>query len=1837
MKDTINAPTRANKVGGIETDSSGNYTIYDKEGIKGILIRWDVTFDWDVPSPGMEFVDTMHGGQVLLANDSTSFDIWDVTTGTAVKIAKLWNKNATDYIAFGTDADGNETFTFMPGKLEKNNSSLSTCKFKLVYYTVAPLDTTDFTLLKNNWKITYPVPGDGGSYGPIPGEAAPILGENVRLTAEKSSVDKISSFEEHDAYTRWKVTLKNENSIPIASLNTLEMSDVVAITEKTGIAKDADASVWFDFASDGLLPSVVMTTAKNAKVTLTQNTHYTLTQNASDPAKIGILFDTAALAATLGETDCAYFKTIDIALNVFNTDFNNQNLTDNMAPRINIKNTAEFNYSVSGIELKTDPAVAEHKRKFCSVIKKALPGNTTEYKDYNNDGVKEICWQLEIGAAAFGYRKSSIYVTDTLPPELELLATGSNWKDSFRVYQKGTNNPIDLSEAVFTWDAAKNAFTLSFDKPSAGWGGRYNVMIEYYTVIKDNAFKAALNQNPSANTIAFSGMKNGATVVLDGRHLNDVTGTAGVTLNNIAVDKTGKWIASAGNKVSYTLQLNPLALKLSDDGILRLADTMGDGKDVFVYLENTFKLTNLDTGMQMAKSSSVSDSTYVLTMAEDGKSFTIDVPDETPLKLTYQVKTTQPVGTQDVKLNNSASLEGRGGSSIGIEFDVSAAYQSGSFSVNPDEAAVRILKISSEDAEKETPTGLDGAEFSVTELNADGTDKGDAVTMTTNSEGILELRRDKLSTEAVYFLIKETNAPDGYMIGEEAWKGCYAFVPTNVMVTDATLKALKEATGCTYVTVIRAGFYADELVENEPASIIIHKVDEDGNTLPGATFVLKDAAGQTIMPTDDTVAGKIKFTGLRAGAYTLEETKAPDGYKLPENASWNLTIGSDGKATVEAGSVGGLLSVSDDGFTVTVVNKSTGNLAISKTVSSTYADHATKEFTFTVTLSDTSITGTFGDITFENGVATVLLTHGDTKTASDLPAGVSYTIVETKVPGFTATKNGDTGTIVKGEIATAAFTNTYKVEPTTASFPVKKVLSVPEGMAGPKTWSYTINVKANNGAPEAKTMIGTVSNTNDTVTFGDFTYTVPGTYTYTVTETGTVAGVTNDATASKTVTVTVVEKNGVLTATADSTANKPLSFTNTYQAEPVELALQVEKKITGRDLVAGEFSFTLQEKGGNKTLTAQNAADGTVVFPAIEYTAEGEYVYTITETEGTLGGVTYDAHTVTATVIVTDNGKGALEAEATYSGETTFTNVYTASGTLELTATKTVNGAEPREDEVFSFELCDAEGKVLQTKQNAKGTITFEALGYTQADVDKNFLYTVREKQEDKSGYTLDETEYTVVVWVDDNSNGTLKVTKAITSDGKAKEDMTFANTYAADGEWTPTAVKTVNGAEPREDQVYKFALTDAEGNTIPAENAKGQISFGTLTYDLSDVGKTYTYTVQEITTSTDLLAVDESIYTVDVTVTDNKDGTLAVRPAITKNSESAQEISFANTLYAPLTISKTVEGCETAETFPFTVELYDTDGTEATGEYAYSGDVEGKLKSGDAIELAHGQSVTISGLLPGMTYTVTEAATTAFETTVNGNAGNSMEGTLVEDANEVSFVNKFKTTMFTVKKSWQGGGGGAIELTLYANGEKLDPQPAYTREENTYLYTDLPMYDAQEQPIVYSAKEKYVDGFLTIYSNVAPYADETKAIYDGGTIINKAIIKADFSVKKEWTGLAEGEIAPEITLVLYCNGVATDIKTPKPDRNGWYKYYDLPGEVDDQPAVYTVKEMAVDGYMTSYKLANGTSAEYADNGGTITNAKIPQTGDETPLALWLTLMSASAAMLMLLRKRRKA
>jgi LPXTG-motif cell wall-anchored protein len=261
----------------------------------------------------------------------------------------------------------------------------------------------------------------------------------------------------------------------------------------------------------------------------------------------------------------------------------------------------------------------------------------------------------------------------------------------------------------------------------------------------------------------------------------------------------------------------------------------------------------------------------------------------------------------------------------------------------------------------------------------------------------------------------------------------------------------------------------------------------------------------------------------------------------------------------------------------------------------------------------------------------------------------------------------------------------------------------------------------------------------------------------------------------------------------------------------------------------------------------------------------------------------------------------------------------------------------------------------------------------------------------------------------------------------------------------------------------------------------------------------------------------------------------------------------------------------------------------------------------------------------------ITEESSVRYTTTVNAENADSICFAVTTEATPVTFVNTLVTTEFTVTKEWQGSDGGVISLTLYADGQKMDPQPDYSRNDNTYTFTNLPKYNAQGQAVVYSAKEDYMDGYMTIYKNVAPYESESSFIYNGGTIVNRAV--TDIAVRKVWTGMDENEEHPEITLTLYCNGQKID-KQAKVDKNGWYHFYNLP--LRESP--YYVVEEPVDGYATSYENV-GSYAGVTDcvyDGGTITNHKLPKTMDSQPLALYAGLLIVALAGIGLCLKKRK-
>ena len=223
-----------------------------------------------------------------------------------------------------------------------------------------------------------------------------------------------------------------------------------------------------------------------------------------------------------------------------------------------------------------------------------------------------------------------------------------------------------------------------------------------------------------------------------------------------------------------------------------------------------------------------------------------------------------------------------------------------------------------------------------------------------------------------------------------------------------------------------------------------------------------------------------------------------------------------------------------------------------------------------------------------------------------------------------------------------------------------------------------------------------------------------------------------------------------------------------------------------------------------------------------------------------------------------------------------------------------------------------------------------------------------------------------------------------------------------------------------------------------------------------------------------------------------------------------------------------------------------------------------------------------------------------------------------------------------TVRKVWVGADGGAVQLTLYANGRETALQPE--RNGNTYTYSDLPSTDENGQRIEYTVKEAPMPGYAAKYENSGTYAGKTDAAYDGGAIVNTVLPETvSLVIHKKWVGRNGGAVQLE----LYVNGVKAAFQPSCSRKGNTYTYTDLPGKDENGGRlVYSVREVPVKGYAVTYEntgeFAGETSAAF--DGGTIVNTWIPQTGDDTPLGLWIGLAAGSLALLigLLLYRRKK-
>ena len=323
------------------------------------------------------------------------------------------------------------------------------------------------------------------------------------------------------------------------------------------------------------------------------------------------------------------------------------------------------------------------------------------------------------------------------------------------------------------------------------------------------------------------------------------------------------------------------------------------------------------------------------------------------------------------------------------------------------------------------------------------------------------------------------------------------------------------------------------------------------------------------------------------------------------------------------------------------------------------------------------------------------------------------------------------------------------------------------------------------------------------------------TFTYTVTETGSAPGVTNDANATRKVSYTVTDDGtGHLSVKREGDDGAAFTFTNTYSVAPTDSSVtdQVKtvKRLTGRDLAAGEFTFELLEDGVT-VASGTNDANGNVTLSPIRYEAPGTHTYTLREAcpnaLGLYKGVTYDGTTYTVVTTVSDNGDGTLAATHKLEGTTEsagFTNKYHAMPTqVSIGAIKVLEGRELKKDE-FSFKLV-GEGIESTVTNDADGKISFDKFEY---DEPGTHVYTISEVKGDEAGMTYDKSVFTATVNVVDDGEGNLKANVAFTKGDKSVEGIVFNNTYKKPETPVPTPdpgtpktvtniVKTVKGFLP--------------------------------------------------------------------------------------------------------------------------------------------------------------------------------------------------------------------------------------------------------------------------------------------------------------------------------------------------------------------------------------------------------------------------------------------------------
>ncbi len=790
--------------------------------------------------------------------------------------------------------------------------------------------------------------------------------------------------------------------------------------------------------------------------------------------------------------------------------------------------------------------------------------------------------------------------------------------------------------------------------------------------------------------------------------------------------------------------------------------------------------------------------------------------------------------------------------------------------------------------------------------------------------------------------------------------------------------------------------------------------------------------------------------------FTLKHGESKTASGIEPGVAYTVAESNAGKYTVTSTGETGVI-VGEETQTAAFTNTyNTGGLAVSKTISSNSPIDVNEAFHFVVTLSDNTVNGTYGEMTFTNGVAEFDLKHGETKTATDIHPGTSYTVIETNPGKYTVTSTGEAGTIVAKDVQKADFVNTYN----TGALTVSKTVA---GNSGDTEMDFEFRVVLSDTAVN-----GTYGKGESAIEFknGVAEFTLKDGQSKTATDLH--PGITYEVTELNPGLYKVTKTGDTGTITALET--KEAAFINTYNTG----GLTVKKFVAGNACDENKY-FSFKVELSDTTIngpygagdSAMNFTNGVAEFSlkhGESRTATGLHpgiTYTVTELDPGIYEVTKTGDT------------GVIEEVKVQ--EAVFTNTYDTGG---LTVKKTVDGNSGDKEKPFSFKV-----ELSDTSINGTyGDMTF---------VDGVATFTLKHGEMKNAaglhpgtGYTVTELDPGVYTVTKTGETGTIQKVVSQIAD--------FTNTYNTGG---LEVSKTVGGNAGNRQKAFTFQVVLDD---VTVNGQYGQMFFenGIATFALYH-GESITATGLHPGTGYVVTELDPGIHNV------TKTGDIGTIEEIV-----VKEAAFINTYNTGgLKITKTVNGnaCNLEDTFPFKLELSDS---SINGIY---GDLE--FTNGTAeFTLGHEQSVTVTGLHPGTAYTVTETDSGIYSVAAAGETG-TIEPITIKEAN---FINSYNTGDLVVSKVVAGNSGDQDELFSFkvelsdtsVNGEY--GEMTFINGESVFLlkHGESRTAEGLESGIEYTVSElnsgKYVvtsEGETGVITQGVPQAAVFTNTYDTGSL----------------------------------------------------------------------------------------------------------------------------------------